>query len=291
MKPYLLCTAIMLAACAPSRTATLPHATHALLPICADSATDSDSDGVADACEFEIARRFAPLLNASGSACNVVHTTDGDRLGGGYLYAVARTSDGGMRIAYLPAYFQDCGWHGAKCHLPGVDCAPHAGDSEFIVVDVDSTDHGWLPSGVFLSAHCFGKSVASCRWYRGSDLAEFDWPAKYTAGPMVWVANGRNANYPTRGACERGHWWIDTCAGERTTYVFPVEHGLNIGSRVKPASERGCIPADTIDQAHENTTDGTMECMWDPNAEFRGWQRVERGVTAYSRYLQVFAGM
>ncbi len=76
---------------------------------------DSDTDGLADHCEFPIARSFAPMLHfANGGQCP----------GGEPYWAARRTSTNRVRIAYIMAYYKDCGY------------APHAGDSEMIMVDV-----------------------------------------------------------------------------------------------------------------------------------------------------------
>ena len=46
---------------------------------------------------------------------------------GGHFFVV-EPRDALIRIAFLPAYFHDCGWSGFECWLPGVDCSPHEGD-------------------------------------------------------------------------------------------------------------------------------------------------------------------
>jgi hypothetical protein len=282
---------IVAAGCAPPPNQS-PVATAGIeIRSCATEGADSDEDGLIDECEFDLARRFAPLLNASAEACNVVGRAESRRIGGGYLHAVAPDSQGGARIAYLPAYFRDCGWEGVKCSIPGIDCAPHTGDSEILVVDVRrASGSDWSITGVFLSAHCFGKSDASCRWYRGPQLKQFNPGSGPTQGPTVWVSNGRNANYPTRRACDEGHWLIDTCSGERFSFVFPVQRHANLGSRSVPLLERGCTVARTVDPSGENTAAGAVECFWTDDSRFRGWQNSGVGVTPYSRYLGVIAG-
>src|SRR5690606_3383380 len=143
--------------------------------------------------------------------------------------------------AYLPAYYRDCGWAGAKCLLPFVNCAPHAGDSEFVVVDAVRRGDRWVTAAVFLSAHCFGGSGADCRWYRGLEVERFAWADGVALGaPIVWVAEGRQANYPGRAACDRGHHRIDTCDANRLAYRYPIAStAQNIGSRARPVGGRG----------------------------------------------------
>lgn len=289
--------ALAAAACSVGATQHAAPAAPYVVPDCtADTAggrnADTDGDGLTDACELALATAFAPTLVAAAGACNVLATADGPRIGGGYLFVVEPASTG-ARIGYLPAYYQDCGWSGIKCHLPGVDCAPHDGDSEFLVVDVRREEGGWLADGVFLSAHCFGRSTGNCRWYRGGELDAFEW-AEDGAGPVVWVANGRNANYPSRNACENGHTLIDTCTGERIRYRFPVHGDRNIGSRTQPRARDGtppgCVAAGDIDPTHAATDAGAVECFWDTRAQFRGWQAAADGVTPYEHYLRTIAG-
>ncbi len=256
---------------------------------CDAQGVDGDRDGLSDRCELAMATRHAPLLNVSANGCNVVKREAAKRLGGGYLYAVARIQEG-YRIAYMPAYFRDCGWHGLKCRLPWINCEAHWGDSEFIVVDIAPQPDHYSVVGIFLSAHCFGKSGSGCRWFRGKDLVPFQWNEQ-DVSPVVWVANGRNANYRSQRSCERGHWAVDTCSGERLRYRFPIRAESNVGSRSVPRSPRGCVPSQYVDDKNEHTSPGAVECLWDVSMPFGGWQKGVKGVTTYSRYLDVFAGM
>ena len=279
-----LVVSALMTGCTSGGTPAPVTAPRAVVHECAEGGTDSDGDGLSDACEQRLAERFAPVLNASAVTCNALPAGDPRHLGGGYLFVVA-PSGSRIRVAYLPAYFRDCGWSGAKCRLPGVDCSPHAGDSEMIVLELEGGPE-WEVAGVFLSAHCFGRSSSSCRWYRGRELEAFRWAEVGGRRPIVWVANGRNANYPSRRSCEAGHWWVDTCAGARMEYRFPVREQANLGSRAAPGVGGGCVPAAEVDPAHAATAEGAVECFWDDAARFRGWQADGRGVTPYSRYLR-----
>lgn len=247
---------------------------------CEASATDQDDDGLADECEFTLATAFAPALIARSGGCNWDETSR--RLGGGYMFAVTPV-DSAVRIVYMPAYFRDCGWRGPKCWLPWVDCAPHAGDSEVIAVDVrqNEDDRTWRVAGIFLSAHCFGRSGTTCRWYRGQELDRFTW---VESAPIVWVAEGRNANYPSRVACDSGHHSIDTCDHNDVQYRFPVAAERNIGSRQRPVAEGGCIAGTQLNSPM--VVGDVVECFWRPEVRFRGWQDSSKGVTGYFRYLQ-----
>jgi hypothetical protein len=248
------------------------------------AAADQDGDGLSDACESELAFAFAPLLRVRTGGCNWNEAVD--RLGGGYFYAV-QPLDSVIRVAYMPAYFRDCGWTGWRCWLPFVDCSPHEGDSEFIVVEVVGAGSAarWRVSGIFLSAHCFGKSGASCRWYRGPELNEFAWAG---TSPIVWVAEGRQANYSSSTTCDRGHYALDRCSRHNAQYYFPVSPDRNIGSSALPNFGDGCVRGSDLATEHAQTA--ASECFWTSDTRFRGWQLSGRGVTPYERYLREVAG-
>jgi len=244
---------------------------------------DADLDGVPDACEMELARRFAPVLAVSPRACN--WDADAELLVGGYLFGVAPI-EGGFRVLYLPAYAQDCGWSGPKCLLRWRGgCDPHPADSEFLAVDVSEVGGELKASRVFLSAHCFGRSQDDCRWH---DAAELEWMGD---APLVWVAEGKNANYGSRSACDAGHWGFDTCDRNSRAVRFPaLAAGHNIGSWQVPFPEhladRPCVRAEELATAGLGSG---SECIW-TDEEFRGWHaRDTPGVTGYARYLREVA--
>lgn len=187
---------------------------------------DADLDGLADACELELAARFAPELVVSPTACN--WDAEAGLLRGGYMFGAEPVGDG-VHLAYLPAYLNDCGWSGPKCLLRWRGgCDPHAADSELILLDL-ARDMGaaeWRARRVFLSAHCFGGSDGDCRWHQPSEL---EWHAE---SPRVWVAEGKNANYRSRAACDSGHWRFDTCDRNDRSYRFPIQSAArSIGSK------------------------------------------------------------
>ena len=270
---------------------------------CRVPARDRDADGVDDDCELALARAFAPELVADPRDCGWEAGIDGGRLGGGYLFAAESAPDSrALRVAYLPAYFRDCGWEGLPCLTRGADCAAHDGDSELLVVETrhDASSGRWTAVAVFLSAHCFGRSDGRCRWYVGSELRRFEWVRGVErSAPRIWVAKGKHANYPSRGDCDSGHWFYDTCDGNSVAYRFPVTSNLqNIGSRRRPLPEpgaarpRGCVGASQLLWAPTGADPLVHECFWDANAPFRGWQRRTRGVapTPYARVLHFAAG-
>ena len=250
---------------------------------------DSDGDGLTDTCEAWLAQQFAPVFVASSRACN--WDAELQRLEGGYLVGVGPADEGGgVVVAYLPAYRTDCGWSGVKCALrPLGGCDGHVGDSEFVaVVSERAGDGSWQPVRVFLSAHCFGASDGRCRWYDPDDLA---WEG---TSPVVWVAEGKNANYPSRRTCDSGHWFFDTCEANDVRFRFPVIEGSqNIGSATRPFpaldQTDGCVRGGQLLQPIDPP--GVRECVWSSEA-FRGWTGEEGidGSTSYVRYLRTIGG-
>jgi hypothetical protein len=260
-------------------------------PVSADSGCpegpDLDLDGLADACELALAARFAPELVVSARACN--WDAQALRLTGGYLFAAVPTA-GGVRLAYLPAYLHDCGWSGPKCLLRWRGgCDPHVADSELIVVDLapDAGPVGWRAERVFLSAHCFGGSDGDCRWV---DASELEWVPE---APRIWVAEGKNANYPSRAACDSGHWHFDTCDRNDRSYKFPVLSAIqNMGSAMVPFPEHiddpACVDATELPLLPDLPG---RECFWS-DAVFRGWAgQTAQGSTGYALYLEDVAEM
>lgn len=135
---------------------------------CRATGRDLDVDGVDDECELALATAFAPELIVDRRDCSWDVSVHPARLGGGYLFAAEGAPDhGSIRIAYLPAYYRDCGWHGLPCTPRGPECAAHAGDSELVVVQARYHPSArWVAEAIFLSAHCFGRSAAAFRGWQ-----------------------------------------------------------------------------------------------------------------------------
>ncbi len=254
---------------------------------CDDGGRDSDRDGLADACELALVRHFAPTLVVSTRDC--LWRPDGGGLFGGYLNG-AQPAGAGVRLAYLPAYTRDCGWGALTCVPRRAGCSGHDGDSELILVDVARSEDRWRVTGVFLSAHCGEHEAGDCRWHRGDALRAFSWHD----GPIVWVARGKHAHYPTHASCDRGNWRRDTCDGPVVAARFPViDAGRNIGSRDAPSwGPGGCVRGDMLAISPRDAVDDPDECMWDARRPFRGWQGAFRGTPprAYAGMLAQFAG-
>jgi hypothetical protein len=272
-------------------------------PRCLSPDHDRDADGVDDACELALARDFAPELIVDPHDCSWDAAARPARLGGGYLFAAeAAPNRRAIRIAYMPAYYVDCGWQGLPCVARGAGCAAHGGDSEIIVLEMsyDPANGRWITDAIFLSAHCFGPSGGRCRWYVGEDLRYFSWARGARRGPpRIWVAKGKHANYPSPRECDTGHWYNDSCDENSIAYRFPIlSSAQNVGSRGRPLPRHdvhgleGCIAPDRLLLRSAGVAPGTRECFWDPAAAFRGWRRLPagEGATSYSRVLRFAAG-
>lgn len=251
------------------------------LATCLDvSLGDSDVDGVNDECERVVATRFAPLLNVQRSEFR----GDVERIPGEYYYGVMRLpGDYHLRILYLPAYYRDLGF------VPG---AGHAGDSEFIVIDVsfNAVTGRYYTQAVFLSAHC-GADLADiieldpdCQWYNW-DRFPF-WVDDVPRGaPRIWVANNKHANYYSEAKCFQGSYG-DNCLHERAEYRFPITDGFNFGSQW---NRLGDVTARRNNPTPDLSTTRT-ENLFAVTGRFFGWQLDDygEGSTAHGLILNRF---
>ena len=257
---------------------------------------DPDGDTVDNGCENALAGAFAPTLIAARD-CN--YDVKLRRQGGEYYFAAQRVMAGDglplMRIAYLPAYYLDCGTPRdqlSKClDFLGADiCDGHTGDSELIIVDLrfaDASEH-WETQRVFLSAHCGELTGSACGWRAAS---QFQWvDGRRLGAPVVWVAEGKHAHYPSLGACNSGALSMDECSYNNATHRIPVVYGQqNIGSRAQPL--RDCVAPFWPSTM---TVPGTVECLWSrgTRSTFDGWQGYtgNGGSPLYEGHLAQYAG-
>jgi hypothetical protein len=260
---------------------------------------DIDDDGVHNGCENGLAQYFAPELRMT-SRCDWDYALD--RMGGEYYFAVqagvprvtkAGTETSDIRIAYLPAYYIDCGgFFEGWCELGMWGCAPHSGDSEFFIVDVSydfETTH-WVTDAIFLSAHCHGGLSDDCNW---QDIANFEWrDGKVRGAPVIWVSENKHANYYSQDDCDAGGGWgpvhPDECDFTNQVKIFPVVYGQqNIGSRSTPL--RDC---DVAFSGSPMTDPNKTECMWrrSLSGRFNGWQSDTYGdpPTLYTDILSTY---
>ena len=241
------------------------------------SYADTDLDMMNDTCEETLATSFAPLMKQVDATTFAYDFYNG-RMGGEYYHAVYSLYCGthpcasSIRIAYLPAYYRDVGAYNTVAH--GFDWG-HPGDSEFMIVDLIYDAGRWKTNGVFLSAHCGSfltipwvgtlpfPSDPYCRWYSFDDMEYVDGVSR--GAPVVYVADGTNANYRSLGECDGGTYALDTCHANRLVR-FPVSLDFNVGSSiVNPGSVA----------ARRNTTladPNRRECLWCQTTPFGGWQ-------------------
>ena len=228
---------------------------------------DQDQDWLDDNCEFELARAFAPVVSISQS----------DGCAGGEPYwAAAYFPDlygfhwgEFVRIAYMPAYYDDCGTGG------------HEGDSEFMMVSVQynpATQH-WEVRDVFLSAHHgslppFGRDS----W---SDRDGVQYPTRHFGYPRVWIAQGKHANYVSQEACE---WLlagvkVDNCTGNQSLGRLRIYPNRNVGSQFLDLMPNG-VPSE-----NPSIRDISVKEYFYTRIYFRGWHAGAQGVTPYRDYL------
>lgn len=252
---------------------------------------DIDYDGVDNACENAVAASFAPELVLAHD-CNWDYSLD--RMGGEYLFAVERRVDAigsYLRVVYLHAYYIDCGPPlDSKCFISA--CDPHSGDSEFTIIDFryDAASTHWVAQQVFLSAHCpFSAANWNCRWYaRGA----FAWVGGQRYGaPIVWVSEGKHANYPSASACEEGGAYnSDSCEFNDSSRRIPIVYTQqNVGSRIERLQD--CMAPFW---GSPLTDPSTQECMWRTHGvqRFNGWQSAVYGPPPqrYGDILLTYAG-
>ncbi len=268
---------------------------------------DDDLDGVHDYCEAAAAAAFAPTLIFSSHDCSWDNGLG--RMGGEYFYAVEsklKTNPSTqeqyqvLRVAYLPAYYWDCG-NASSVPLASWFDPVHSGDSELILVDAsyDSTSHHWVTDAVFLSAHCGTMFDQFCVWYPPSGVHSWV-DARSLGAAYIWVSRNKHANYMTEGQCDTaivvGGIPLEDCEFD-TPMRFPVSYvQQNIGSRVAPF--RNCDPPFS---SSSMVSPSETECMWSyhPNAttgplgRFNGWQVPETGprATPYGTLLASHAGL
>lgn len=270
---------------------------------CADPSTDQDYDGLDDNCEFKLALTFAPELRyLIGDEVRREPRWAAEWLDGDYG---SKT----VRIAYLLSYWMDMGDGSTSlstCQAVGFtfssSCNGHAGDSEFIRLDVKYnpvTKH-WFLADALYSAHEWHVNFSlaadsSLTGYAvGYDLpnqyATMEYPDGKRGGyPRSYVADWKHANYPTDSYCDAHGGVIptldimtdsDDCSTPRSSARVEVLSNRNIGSRAYPSSN--CVT--TSDPNHPMYSSGNQECYWSSWSEFKGWFTVAPGALASGVY-------
>jgi hypothetical protein len=273
---------------------------------CASGDIDQDSDGLDDDCEYLLAVAFRPLLSV-GIGDDVNREP---RWAAKWLNDEAETYT--VRIAYLPSYWVDLGLPTGPILTAclalggGFQCGNHAGDSEWISLDVKyyaALQH-WVLVDAYFSAHEWHvpfKLLADTTLVTDSPEdnggggwfpAAMQYPDKKGGYPRVYVADRKHANYPSDAYCD-SHGGIvhdqrtnyDNCDSQRTTMRLEVPSDGNIGSRGTPFIN--CVLTTRSD--HPSYGSGRTECYWTVK-KFAGWFPADPAVSAgeYSLHLNAY---
>jgi hypothetical protein len=233
--------------------------------------TDVDHDWLDDGCELELARGFAPRWSMGPQD----ECPDGEPAWAAKYFPAA----GAVRIAFMPAYYDDCGGDTFLNIGPA-----HHGDSEFAMVEVifnASTQH-WQFAGMWLSAH-YETSGDRSQWVPPYDA---DFTVRYLAHPFIAVSANKHANYQSNSKCNNtiasAAGYGDNCyPSTLTPFRFPIDPGRNAGSRF--VDRMGCVAS--IKRFAGN---GRTECFYTPQP-FNGWyppNYLQPGVSPYSGVLR-----
>ncbi len=183
-------------------------------PVCHDpNQLDSDSDGLSDTCEIQLATAFSPALSFYQS----------DQVDRESRWFAHPLDYGYVRLGYLLGYYYDVGNVGnvrSNCQtfltIPGLSdfvnwifgggaesCLGHLGDSEWIALDVvyNAGSGHWVLQHARLSAHTQPRLLEGTY---GSYPLQLSYPEKAGGYPLIWVADGKHANYESDAACDAG---------------------------------------------------------------------------------------
>ena len=229
---------------------------------------DADQDGLRDTCEYAIAKAAHPrLITDRDTAANRREE----------YWAVRAEGQSAVYVFYAIAYHRD------------TKTPKHAGDSEFVIVELQRTQEDKLvPKQITLSAHY----KAFWSFDRSDSVAATAIASQGRWHPLVWVSNGKHANYASQEACTTPPLKVityhlplfeDDCSGRRDTVDVRVLRGANLGG--------GGLPLANCVGSRELETEN-VECLWTVHGRFRGWQKTkpgERTSTGYGVPLQDFS--
>jgi hypothetical protein len=246
--------------------------TSAVTPDMCISGTDHDGDRLSTRCENDLAAAFAPYMR---------HHSGDDVTRQGYWAARPWGVDR-VRLIYLFGYFFDDGVQGndmlacraIEALVQFGECEGHHGDSEHVILDVyykPQTKH-WLIDHFELSHHT-GYIKGNRDAVKGYPLG-LKYSRKVGADPIIWVAQGKHANYPTQAACDAGNGGgylvdlvvsFDTCGGNNDFFRAVTGGNRNVGSNT----------IRRINQVESEVfgyqTPQREEFMWSAS-RFYGWQ-------------------
>jgi hypothetical protein len=183
----------------------------------------------------------------------------------------------------LLGYYFDLGVQGsnnyAACKLVSFwnllgDCDGHHGDSEHVVLTIyynPSTRH-WLLEQEALSHH-FGYIQVTPAKVLG--YPNIQYAGRLGTAPLIWVAQGKHANYTNQQACEDGNgggylvdlvFSFDTCGGNNSFFTPTAGGNRNIGSQ-----QRQLINCVASQNPFYQNPPRLPECFWSA-PKFFGWQ-------------------
>jgi hypothetical protein len=221
---------------------------------------DADHDGFRDECEYQLASAFRPLMHVS--------YLDGTLARDSYWAVRRDPATNRVHVFYALAYLRDGG-------TPNTGLFSHAGDSEFIIVQLHHAGSGlWQMDAATLSAH----------WQEGWGLdgtgtwgyQDFNFTLGFRGRPDVWVAEEKHANYKTQAQCDAGAFYKDTCDQNTMLQEPLVARERNLGNGGSVGTHlRDCVGTTVISTSR-------YECFWDPAwYSFWGWQSATTGATPY----------
>jgi MYXO-CTERM domain-containing protein len=205
-----------------------------------EPALDADLDGLDDACEEAVVLGFEPEL---------VFGVEESKPARVPFWAARRDGPETLRLFYALSYLEDAG----DPDLGG--SGSHDGDSEFIVLRVQYDGAGsWSLVEGYLSANY----QAFCDTADWLPATAFQWKSDVGGKPLVFVAEGSHANYPSIAACDAGGCFQDHCT-DTTREPAGVIAGRDLGLRTTPIVDDYAI-------------NGNSEWYW-TNEPFCGWKR------------------
>lgn len=202
-----------------------------------------------------------------------------------------------VRVIYLLGYYFDLGVQEGytSCKLSSIaelasDCDGHHGDSEHVVSTLayNSTTKHWVAQRLGLSHH--NGYITATPGPKGYPSG-FAW-SRLGASPIIWVANGKHANYPSQQACNDGNgggylvdlvFSYDTCNGNDSFFYLDNWANRNIGS-----SQVHLINCVLSQNQFYQDPPHPEECFWTAD-RFTGWQLDQTtSAQGYRTPLQTF---
>lgn len=231
---------------------------------------DTDEDWLDQECEYKLANAFAPIQQNS----HLEECSGGEPVWAAKYFPNAQR----VRIAYMLAYYQDCGAWGTG----------HLGDSEMVMVEVgyNSVTMHWEVIQLWLSAHYQGEFLGVSgdnSRFLNWDLAEYPTSGFFSYNrsrgrPRVWVSRNKHANYRSQQECNS---FQDVCTAppQVVAYYTFMRPERNAGSR-----HVDLIGCPTLYSMWDNAGSGRAECFY-TSRRFNGWYASGSGVSPYRDVL------